>query len=665
MPSGMLSTAGITKLEKLRDVNAAAKADQYALVWDNATSKHVYIAVATSAELSAVTANYSRRQSVIARVDNTAAPPTEVSGDRYLLDDTGASHANWDGSAANSIVEFNGTTWDETPPVEGYVVYNDTDNMDWLYIDDGTPGWSSRAVAVVDHGGLTGLADDDHTQYLLGDGTRAGTGLQEFLGLNLTDSTELTISSGAVTVTQGYHTIDTEGDASSDDLDTVTVAGGEGDILILRPESSARTVVIKHATGNIQCVEEYDITMDDDYDFAVLIRKDGSNWMAWSGSRKMPDFLDNGDTLGGALAGDIYYHDGTTVTNLRIGTVGQHLEVAGGLPSWEDAAGGGDLSATDIDTLAELNAIVTDATLIDTGDSRLSDARTPTAHNHAASEINSGTLAHERGGIEADISGVAVGDVLAGTGTGTMALVTSSGHSDGDVLTIQADGTVDFETPAGGGGGVPFDDDVDHFQNSADNTKTVRIGALHVATTKNVTLYPVATGITVDSSFLLYRHDAFGSAPGAGHDIEDGYTNGSTVNDYGNGVFYMCVDGNAAVADWRPVMMNAGIATLTDGPTVTIDANKVASQKVTLGGNRTIAFSNFRTGQRVCVRLTQDGTGSRTVTWPSSGVTINWAGGSAPTLTTTANKADWITVLCIDDTGGSEVYDAWVEAANV
>ncbi len=38
----------------------------------------------------------------------------------------------------------------------------------------------------------------------------------------------------------------------------------------------------------------------------------------------------------------------------------------------------GALAATDIDTLAELNTILTDATLIDTGDARLSDARTPT-----------------------------------------------------------------------------------------------------------------------------------------------------------------------------------------------------------------------------------------------------------------------------------------------
>jgi len=52
------------------------------------------------------------------------------------------------------------------------------------------------------------------------------------------------------------------------------------------------------------------------------------------------------------------------------------------------SGGGGDLNAVDIDTLAELNALLTDATLIDTTDSRLSDARTPTAHTHTATEIS-------------------------------------------------------------------------------------------------------------------------------------------------------------------------------------------------------------------------------------------------------------------------------------
>lgn len=63
------------------------------------------------------------------------------------------------------------------------------------------------------------------------------------------------------------------------------------------------------------------------------------------------------------------------------------------------AGGGGDLSSTDIDTLAKLNAIITDATLIDTGDSRLSDARAPTAHaaNHTngTDDIQSATNAQK------------------------------------------------------------------------------------------------------------------------------------------------------------------------------------------------------------------------------------------------------------------------------
>ncbi|MHC4647974.1 MAG: hypothetical protein ACYTBJ_21145, partial [Planctomycetota bacterium] len=46
------------------------------------------------------------------------------------------------------------------------------------------------------------------------------------------------------------------------------------------------------------------------------------------------------------------------------------------------------------DTLANLNAKVSDATLIDTTDSRLSDARTPTAHNLGGAEHNADTLAN-------------------------------------------------------------------------------------------------------------------------------------------------------------------------------------------------------------------------------------------------------------------------------
>lgn len=80
---------------------------------------------------------------------------------------------------------------------------------------------------------------------------------------------------------------------------------------------------------------------------------------------------------------------------------------------------------------------------------------------------------------------------------------------------------------------------------------------------------------------------------------------------------------------------------LTDGATIAVNWNNGNVQAVTLGGNRTFTFSNPISGGRYLIVLKQDGTGSRTVTWP----TIKWQGGTAPTLTTTAGKVDLITLI--------------------
>lgn len=81
----------------------------------------------------------------------------------------------------------------------------------------------------------------------------------------------------------------------------------------------------------------------------------------------------------------------------------------------------------------------------------------------------------------------------------------------------------------------------------------------------------------------------------------------------------------------------------TDGATVTFSLAVANIGTVTLGGNRTLALSGVDVGQVFMLELTQDATGSRTVTWFS---TIKWAGGTAPTLTTTANKTDIFGFRC-------------------
>lgn len=76
---------------------------------------------------------------------------------------------------------------------------------------------------------------------------------------------------------------------------------------------------------------------------------------------------------------------------------------------------------------------------------------------------------------------------------------------------------------------------------------------------------------------------------------------------------------------------------LTDGATIAVDWSRGNQQYVTLGGNRTITFSNYLGGQVLRLFVCQDSTGSRTVTWPA---VVLWESGTAPTLTTTANKCD-------------------------
>jgi hypothetical protein len=83
-----------------------------------------------------------------------------------------------------------------------------------------------------------------------------------------------------------------------------------------------------------------------------------------------------------------------------------------------------------------------------------------------------------------------------------------------------------------------------------------------------------------------------------------------------------------------------GLTSLTDAATVAVDMSTGVNFTVTLGGNRTLGNpSNTQTGRCGIIYVVQDGTGSRTLAYSS-----NWkfAGGTAPTLTTTASAVDFL-----------------------
>ena len=95
------------------------------------------------------------------------------------------------------------------------------------------------------------------------------------------------------------------------------------------------------------------------------------------------------------------------------------------------------------------------------------------------------------------------------------------------------------------------------------------------------------------------------------------------------------------------------------GATATIDLSLANRNLITMpAGVATIALSNATVGQIFTIDITQDGVGSRTVTWFT---TIRWSGGSAPTLTTTASKRDSFIFVCT----GTGTYDGYVIGFNV
>lgn len=96
--------------------------------------------------------------------------------------------------------------------------------------------------------------------------------------------------------------------------------------------------------------------------------------------------------------------------------------------------------------------------------------------------------------------------------------------------------------------------------------------------------------------------------------------------------------------------------TLTDAATTAWDMSLGFNAKWTLGGNRTLGTpTNPIAGVWYTLRVIQDATGSRTVTWPAS---FNWGTTGAPTLTATTLKHDVISLYCTN--AGTPAFDAFL-----
>jgi len=115
----------------------------------------------------------------------------------------------------------------------------------------------------------------------------------------------------------------------------------------------------------------------------------------------------------------------------------------------------------------------------------------------------------------------------------------------------------------------------------------------------------------------------------------------------------------------RPLMKDYAETVHTGGSTstaVTLDETNGNVQTFTMTGNCTFTMpsgSGLQPGSSLTLILTQDGSGSRTGAFTS----VKWAGGSAPTLTTTATTGIDILTFYSFNGGASPVWYGFLSGA--
>lgn len=109
---------------------------------------------------------------------------------------------------------------------------------------------------------------------------------------------------------------------------------------------------------------------------------------------------------------------------------------------------------------------------------------------------------------------------------------------------------------------------------------------------------------------------------------------GVTLSTKGTGVFTFAGDIKNPQALYQ---------TLTDAATINWDMDLGQMAQVTLAGNRTMAAPTNLKKTTYVLRVIQDGTGTRTLTWNA---VFKWTGAVAPVLTTPAGRIDVFSFVC-------------------
>ena len=138
---------------------------------------------------------------------------------------------------------------------------------------------ASRTVRIVQTGNIrlptsgstVTLNNTNQVVWLKHDGTN-WVGLLVPTGILLSHgpNANLTIASGAITVSQTRNNISNEASAAVDDLDTIN-GGNVGDVITLLNANAAQSTIIRHNTGNIRLIGQRDRALTGTADQIVLM----------------------------------------------------------------------------------------------------------------------------------------------------------------------------------------------------------------------------------------------------------------------------------------------------------------------------------------------------------------------------------------------------------
>lgn len=257
-------------------------------------------------------------------------------------------------------------------------------------------------------------------------------------GLPVAES--LTIATGAITVANGVVsrvTIDTEGAAVTDDLDTIN-GGLNGQIVCFGTGSDARDVVFRHLTGNIINNKALDFTAGNNED-AIAYQKRGTNWVQLAPGQRAIGLEINqlesvaaNTVLANATAGSAAATAVAVGANTVVGRVAGNIVAAALVNAQVDAAAGINLS--------KLEAIAANTAVVNA----TAGAAVPTALAVAAQSI----VLRAAGNITTDAA--AADEMLGRVASGDLGFNTRSAFGLFTGVTIQAFTAGGTYTPTSG-----------------------------------------------------------------------------------------------------------------------------------------------------------------------------------------------------------------------